>query len=209
MAKTFAESHGAGLSLAPVPVELPLHGAEPLRFALRVLRESDDIAALSWARAYATRMGIASAGEDEPIYSKALMAARLARACLTEDSDAKTQTPFFASADAILDAEALAGDRLAYVYELYEIHRDLVSPMAKTIGVHKLLDLAKEMVESKGPGPFVALRPGLRWIFVRTLAATLMTFWTSKSPPGGSEGSTAGESPTTSTSASSAGEGVH
>lgn len=203
---TFANSHGASLVMAPAPVEIPLHDAEPLRLALRVLRESEDIAALAWARGYTKRLGIEAAGDDEPVYSKALMAARLARACVTEGSEGSegsesgSRAPYFESADAVLDSEALAGDRLAYLYELYEIHRDLVSPMAKTIGVEKLLELAKEMVDAKDPRPFVGLRPGLRWIFTRTLAATLLTFWTSKSPAGGFSAGVASASPETSPS---------
>lgn len=176
------------------PAELPLHGKAPLQIALRALRPSEQIAALAWARAHARKHGVDKPDDDEPIYARALMAAVLARACVRPDSDPAAPAPVFTDADEILDHADFTEDHLAYLYELYEVWRDEVSPMAKTVGADKVLAHARECVEARDASPFVRLRPGLRWILHRSMAAALLTFATSTSPAGGGSPSTASSS---------------
>lgn len=177
-----------------------MYGAESLRLCLRLVRPSEDVDALSWASAFAKGKGIENPNEDEPIYSKALMAARLLRACVTLDSDPKLPTRLFDSEEEIMTSDALGDDRIAYLYELYEIFRDEVSPLEKTIDAARAMKLAEEVWGSRSPAPFVRLRPGLRWIFARTWAGMLVMQQQTKSPNGGGFESTEPASPPTSES---------
>lgn len=191
MPSPFAEATARRRAPGLHHVELPMYGDdEPLKLCLRIVRPSEDVEALSWARAFAKGKGIEDPTEDEPIYSKALMAARLRRACVKPGSDPKAPTPLFDSEEEIMSSDHLGDDRVAYLYELYEIWRDEVSPLEKVIDAAKAMKLAEEVWGSRTPAPFVRLRPGLRWICARTWAGMVVMQARMKSPNGGISAST-------------------
>lgn len=201
---TFAQSQASKGRLAVKAVELPMHKADPLKLGVRPLDVAEELSALAWARERAKADGVLEPKEDDPIYSRYLMAATLFRACVAGKVDAdgalsfpeddRELVPFFASPQEILSAPQMGRDRLAYLYELHEIWQDEVSPTSLTLKPAEIMDKAREIAGSSTPGPFLGLRPGMRWIFTRSMALMLVDSPNFRLPSGGSTESDAAES---------------
>lgn len=157
---------------APIPIDVrPLNGLEQAE-------------TLAKARAFAESRGVKEPRDGEPIYDLGKQVYTLLLACLDHESPGDAPRPFFASADEIL--EGLDRDRRSYLYELQEMWEDECAPRPSSMESKDFLAWCMEVCSAPegDDGPFVRLRPVLRWSCVRTLAAIHVLSQTHKSESG-------------------------
>lgn len=210
MPATFAQRAVASGIRAIQPIAVAMQvGASPLVLGVRVIRPDEDLEALAYANGVAKAKNATAQAED-PVYSLALMVARVRRAsvALTDEAAALAATgvlkpyvsddapvPFFASEEEILGADDLCRDRIAYIAEQQEVWQEQVSPLKTKLSPVAVLEQAKLIAEAIDPGPFLGLRPGMRWIFARATAAMLLSSLQIRSQSG--TGTTSTERPST------------
>lgn len=118
--------------------------------------------------------------EDDPLYALGKSVYTLAVACVDPSSDPASPTPFFgepgdveSAAREILDSVNLGRDGITYLAEAHEIWQDLCNPQALRVSGQRLGEIIGEIAADPDYRRFLALRPGMRWILLRTTAALL------------------------------------
>lgn len=154
----------------PAPVDAAASG-EPRQCLLRPLNGVEEGMALERARADAVKGGVAKPSVGEPEYDLALMVHTIALGCV--DPDAPTELYFDGGADQI--RASFGREAIALLYAQHEHWQDECAPTIKKLdpaswiaGVNTLGGPDEEAARDF----FSSLRPGLQWIYVRSLALT-------------------------------------
>lgn len=157
---------------------------KPIPIDVRPLNGVEQAEVLAKARAFAEGKGVKDPKDGEPIYELGKQTYTLLLGCVDHDSPADKPAPFFASADEIL--AGLDRDRRSYLYELQESWEDQCAPRPSEMQAKDFMQWCMDVcAASEGDdGPFVRLRPVLRWSCVRTLAAIHVLSQTHKSESG-------------------------
>jgi hypothetical protein len=134
--------------------------------------------------------------EEDPLYALGKSAYTLALACVDPNSDPVNPTPFFGepgdvdgAAREILDSVNLGRDGITYLAEAHELWQDLCNPQALRITGQRMSEVIGQIAADPDFRSFLALRPGMRWLLLRTMAALLVNLQSSSSVSG--ESSTA------------------
>lgn len=162
-------------------IETPDGAAIPID--VRPLNGLEQADTLGKARAFAEARGVKEPRDGEPIYDLGKQVYTLLLACLDHDSPSDKPAPFFASADEVLELDR---DRRSYLYELQEMWEDECAPRPSAMESKDFLSWCMDVCAANegDDGPFVQLRPVLRWSCVRTLAAIHVLSQTHKSASG-------------------------
>ena len=163
---------------------------------LRVMTGLEIAQVLREARKTAKDAGVENPQQGDPIYDLAVAVHTLAVSCV--DPDAPTEPFFDGGPQQILESPHLGRDGIVYLHELQENWQELCSPQAHRIDVEELDAMLDELAGPEGWHFFVTLRPGMRWSFMRTMAALLVSYRTWKSTPGASGEQTSSETPSSS-----------
>lgn len=145
---------------------------EPVRVDVRVLLPDEEADVLARARAFVVSKGMTDAQEGHSAFELGRMVNTLHLACIDTDSPEDRPEPFFASANEILTSEILHRDNVAALYEQQQMWQDEVAKQPLEMSAD---DFEALMGACAGddPLPFVLLRPGKRWVFVRFMATLL------------------------------------
>lgn len=151
---------------------------------VRPLNGMEQADVLARARAFAEGKGVKEPRDGEPIYELGKQVHTLLLGCLDHDSPTDKPTPFFANAEEILDG--LDRDRRSYLYELQEAWEDQCAPRPSAMEAKDFMQWCMDVCAANegDDGPFVQLRPVLRWSCVRTLAAIHVLSQTHRSGSG-------------------------
>lgn len=157
-----------------------LNGAKDT-IAIRVLDGIEEALVISRAKAFAEAQG---AGAESDLVQIARAAHRIAIACL--DTEDHKRAYFDGGFEQIMASKQLGRDRILYLSELQELWQDQCSPSRLRLGEEEFNNRIIAIAQSEHPDPFVELRPGLRWSFVRTTAQLLLASRMPKSLSGAS-----------------------
>jgi hypothetical protein len=155
----------------------------------------------SKSREYATKHGGNPENPSDTLYNFATTAYTVAIACVDPDSNPKDPEPFFGNKGdpdsgvaELLASEHIGRDGIVYLHEQQELWQDLVSPQSLSMPPEQLWEAAREVATSKDAGPFLRLRPGMRWKLTQFLANH---WWSSQisSSPSSSGSSSSPETP--------------
>lgn len=162
-----AASPGQALPEAPVP-----------EVGLRVLTGTELRVIAEKARQFAKQTD--KVNEEDPLYQLGRSVYTLAVACVDPSSDPANPTPFFgelgdvdSAANEILDSAHLGRDGITYLVEAQELWQDLCNPQGLKVGGERMGELIAEIGADPDYRRFLALRPGMRWILLRTMAVLL------------------------------------
>ena len=164
-----------------------------VKVGLRVLLGDEYATILERAVAFATARGSKDPRPGDALYDYGEIIHRVALAAVDPDSDPKAPEPFFASVEEILTSPHLGRDGIMLLAEQQETWQDLCSPQALSLNPGEMLDLIGKAAAASTPDFFERLRPGMRWILLRTMAALLSNSQTDSLLPG-STTEAAGES---------------
>lgn len=160
--------------------------APAIKARVRALNGIEEEQALVAARKRAKNEGVDDPKPGEPLYDLALMVETVAIAYLDGDSPTDTRKPFFdTGSDAIRQWYGREG--IAMLYGLQQDYQDRVAPNFAKLSPFEfyqgILKLGEESEESSRFF-YSRLRPGLQWIFVRSLAVQQRNALMSKFSPG-------------------------
>ena len=108
------------------------------------------------------------------------MAETLARCTLDPDVAEPARVQFFDSAEQAM--HDLDRDRIGWLYETWQIVQEQASPTRAKMSPAEFYTMIDKVAREDDPRPFVSMRPGLRWIFTRTLADLWLNSQKDKSP---------------------------
>lgn len=165
-------------------VRLPL-GDDVVPVRLRVLASGELAQVLERTRADARARGVDEPRDGNPIYDLCEMEHTLAFACLDADAPEQSAVPFFSGVEEIRRSPELGRDRIAYLYEQWQVFQDEVSPSLRTMSPAELVGAMQKLaLEDDGDALafFGSLGPGLRWSCMRTLARLWLASLTPSSP---------------------------
>lgn len=167
-------------TLARTPVTLTF-GETRVMVDVRPLLVTEEIEALSLARAHARAKGLDQPKEGEPVYDLAVMAHVVTLAAIDHDSPADAPVPFFDSVDQAL---SLDRDRLHLLYESQTEWQQQCSPRQTTMTPEEYAGLVFALAGgSEGADPFFNRLPrALLVSCMRTMAAQLLSSPTPRSP---------------------------
>ncbi len=170
-------------------VEAPTEGV--VQVGLRPLTSGEQADIMTRARADAIARGVSDPKPGVPIYDLAEMEHTLLLACLDPDSPQDAPRPLFASIEEIRTDPDLGGDRIAYLFELFQQFQEECSPQRRHMSLEETM-AAMLLLGGEGEEEarrfFESLGPGLRWICMRTLGLLLRTSRTPSSPSGSPSG---------------------
>lgn len=142
---------------------------------VRVLLPFEEADVLERARAFAKTKGIEAPSESDPLYDFGLHIHRIAIACVDSESPESAPRPFFdGGIDQILKSQELTRDHIAYLYEQSIAWQDDCSPRLLKLSPEQFVD-ATGKTAGGDMLPFLQLRPGMQWIFTRTLAGLALS----------------------------------
>jgi hypothetical protein len=169
---------------------------KPAPFDVRPLNGIEGAEVLAKARAFAVERGVKEPKDGEPIYELGRQVHTLLLGTIDVDSPVDAPRPFFASADEVL---SLDRDRRSYMFELQESWEDQCAPRPDRMNVPDFTAWCMSVctADEGDDGPFVRLRPVLRWSCVRTLASIHILSQSHKYSPGSD---TESDSPTSTSS---------
>lgn len=179
----------------PIDVPPPIDAQatdEPRKCLLRPLNGTEEGLALVRAREDAIRAGVTKPAIGEPEYDLALQIHTIALGCV--DVDDPKALYFDGGAEQV--RESFGREAIALLYAVLDAWQDECAPTIKKLdpaawatGVTTLGGPSEEEARA-----FLSrLRPGLLWIYVRSMAVTLVSS-PSPSSPSGSSSETVGES---------------
>lgn len=166
-----------GASAPPARVEMPWPGREqPVAVLVRVIDTEERADAVAKGRAYAIGKGIDEPKDGDEVFALGVKAATLVTCCLDADAPAE---PFFASFD---EARKLDPDRIAFLYEHWELHQDSHAPQRGTMSPGEYVAKVLEVADVRDPKAWLSLRPAIAWSYTLFTADLLVSFWNHKSP---------------------------
>lgn len=166
-----------GAAAPPARVEMPWPGRdEPVPVLVRIIDTEERADAVAKGRAYAVSKGIDDPKDGDEVFALGVKAATLVTCCL--DADAPTE-PFFASVD---EARKLDPDRIAFLYEHWELHQDSHAPQRGTMSPGEYVAKVLEVADVRDPKALLSMRPALLWSYTLFTADLLASFWSHKSP---------------------------
>ena len=130
---------------------------------------------LAKARAFVISKKLPEADEGHSAFEYARAIFTLLVACVDPESREDAPEPFFDSAEQILHNERLHRDNLLALFESQQMWQDEVSKQPLTWSDEEF-DRLIGACEGDDAFPFVNLRPGKRWAFVRFLVSRLATY---------------------------------
>lgn len=155
---------------------------------LRVLtgEETGEVCEKAWA--WAKAKGATGPTEDDPIYSIAVKVYTCAIACVDPD---EPRALFFGdsleqAAENLRASELVGRDGIVYLAEQHESWQEICAPQIARMAPEQFMQKVGEVAASPDGSPFLELQPGLRVIFARTMACTLLDLLTRRSEPGSS-----------------------
>ena len=159
-------------------ISLPVPGGEDVSVAVQVLTGREFALITSRASEYATALGAKDPKPGVELYDLGVMVHTLLLGCVASDDHT---TPFFSSADEILDG--LDTDRIALLYEEQVSWQDECAPRPGRMGDGEFFATVLRFAGWKEgqPDPFPRLRPYLRLSFTHTLAAQYVTLLSQRS----------------------------
>lgn len=162
-----------------IALEMPEGGSA--RVDVRPLNGLEEADVLAKARAFAESKGVKAPRDGEPLYELGRQVFTLLLACL--DPDSAAPVPFFLSPEEVLELDR---DRRSYLYECQESWEDQCAPRPSVARDTDFVSWCMKVVtaDEGDDGPFVTLRPVLRWSYMRILASLHVTSLALKSPSG-------------------------
>lgn len=141
---------------------------------VRVLAPGEELAVLENAAKFAKARSADHVGDGDPIYDYGRWVHTIAVACVDPVSPKDAPAPFFDKGVAqILDSKRLTRAHIAYLFEHQRALQDAVSPYTDSLSQHELV-VAMHKIAGGDFGPFFAMRPETRWLFIRGLAVQLV-----------------------------------
>ncbi len=168
-------------TLARKTVTIEIDG-KPILIDVRPLTPFEHGQVLASARAEAKAAGVESPEDGEPIYDLSVEIHTLVIGLVDSDSSKSDPQPYFdKGASQIRGSKIFTRDAIAYLYTLWEQWNDDCSIQKAFIDEAALTRVIEEASVGNSL-PFFALRPGVRWISMRTLAARFIDLQKLKSP---------------------------
>jgi len=175
----------AGTEQYSAPREVELRNEIRVRVAYRPLSSAEDAEAETFGKSYAKGLGYPG---DADLEERGRLAKRVVLSFVDPDN---TSAPFFPmGAEAILKDRRIGAERIVYLNELQEHYEDQCVPSRLRLSDGEFHTQLRAIAGADSPDPFVDMRPGLRWIFVRTTARLLVDFLRLSSGSGGTSLST-------------------
>lgn len=168
-------------------IRVQASGEDVVQIDLRPLTSGEQRDILVRARADAKAGGVDDPRPGIPLYDLAEMEHTLLLCCVDPDSPEEAPRPLFSSIEEIRTDTLLGSDRVLYLYELFLLWQDQCSPQRRNLSLEETLAamaLIGGKEEEEARRFFESLGPGLRWIFMRSLALLQPTSPTDKSPSG-------------------------
>jgi hypothetical protein len=153
-------------------VEFPIATGEPVKVAVGVLLDGADEEIDRLSREHAKKLGVEDPKPGNSIYDRAADRFTLLLSCTDPESPDEAPVPFFASEEEI--REGLDRDRIAYLVTAQAVWQDQCSPRQLKLTTDEFISKVVEVATSPDDRPFYLMRPGLQWIFMRTLAGQCM-----------------------------------
>lgn len=154
------------------PVPLPLPTGETATVAVRALLDAEDDEIDVAAREYAKARGVEDPKPGNTVYERGHALHTLLLACSDPDSPDENPAPFFSSIEEI--RQGLDRDRIAYLLTAQQVWQDKCAPQQLQLSGDEFIAKVVEVATSEDERPFLRMRPGLQWIFMRTLAGQCM-----------------------------------
>ncbi len=154
-------------------VELPLANGETIRVAVRALLDDEDEEIDRLAREHAKRLGVEDPKPGNSLYDRAFARFTLLLSCSDPESPDEVPAPFFANEEEI--RLGLDRDRITYLFEAQQVWQDRCAPQQLQLSGDEFIAKVVEVATSEDERPFLRMRQGLRWIFMRTLSAQCMS----------------------------------
>jgi hypothetical protein len=164
------------------PVDLPLASGEVTNVAVRALLDDEDEEIDRLAREHAKKLGVEDPKPGNTLYDRAFARFTILLSYSDPESPDEAPVPFFSSEEEI--RLGLDRDRIAYLFEAQQIWQDRCAPQQLTLTGDEFVAKVVEVATSEDERPFLRMRPGLRWIFMRTTAAQCMSSLELKSHSG-------------------------
>lgn len=150
---------------------------------VRPLRPDEDARVLEGALAFAKARGASDAGRGEPLYELGMALHSLLHGCVETESPTNAPRPFFDSVEQILGSEDLTRDHVAYLFQHIEAWQVECAPRLVKLTPEQFADTVARAAGGD-IDPFVQLRPGAQWNFLRTLASLHLTSLERRLPSG-------------------------
>jgi len=147
---------------------------------LRVLNGDETVDVLERAREFAQARGSKDPKSGDPLYDFGEMVHRVVIAAVDPDSDPRNPEPFFASAEELLGSPHIGRDGIILLAEQQETWQDACSPQANNVTPGQLIEMIGRIATAETSDFFEQLRPGMRWICMRTLAALYLSSQTDR-----------------------------
>jgi hypothetical protein len=196
------DSTPAGAEATTPPGTLPGAFVVP-EIGIRAMTGLEQSMVFEHARRYSTKRGGNPDNPADALYNFAIAVYTVAIGCIDPDSNPSDPEPFFGNKgdpesglNEILSSAHIGRDGIVFLQEQQEMWQDLVSPQALQVAPEKLWGLASEVATSGDAGPFLRLRPGMRWKLLQFLASHWLNSQTTSSP----SSSDSASSPSTQTS---------
>lgn len=171
--------------------------AASVEVGLRVLTGEEAAEVYEKAAEFARARGSSDPKPGDPLYDFGEAIHRVALATVDPDSDPAHPSPFFASVDEMLSSPHVGRDGIIYLAEAQETWQDLCSPQLTKFSAGELFDQIGKAAAAGDESLrfFELLRPGARWILLRTLASLLLSSRQLKSQLGTHTSSTSESAP--------------
>lgn len=154
-------------------VEVPLPNGETMRVAVRALLDAEDDEIDVAAREYAKARDVDDPKPGNTVYDRGHALHTLLRSCSDPDSPDESPVPFFANVEEI--RAGLDRDRIQYLITAQQVWQDKCAPQQLQLSGDEFVAKVVEVATSEDERPFLRMRPGLQWIFMRTLAGQCMS----------------------------------
>lgn len=161
---------------------------------LRVLTVDEMVTVYEKAGEFARKHGVTEPNESNPIYNVGVSIYVSALACCDVDSDPKDPMPFFgkrgdieSAALELLSSPHIGRDGIAYLAEQQELWQDMANPRANRIPPQKHYETIVQLADSdvnRALKGFLALRPGMLFHLMRSMAVQLLSLLNQKSSSG-------------------------
>jgi hypothetical protein len=150
---------------------------------LRPLSPGELADALSKARARAIALGVVDPSDGNHIYDLAEMEYTLAMACVDHDSPADAPRPFFdGGVEQIRSSAELGRDRLAFLFEQFQLFQDECSPTIAKVSAAEFMGSIAMLAGDEGASFFWSMGPTLRASCTLFLARQWLTSPSPRSP---------------------------
>lgn len=138
-------------------------------FAIRPLTGNEEAEALAGARDFTKSKGSVDPKPGDPLFELGIAVHTIAIGCVDVDSPETARAPYFDGGAPQILGE-LAREEIAYLYERHAQWQDECSPTVSKLQGGELIAELIRQVEAEDDGPFVRLRPAVRWHLLRTTA---------------------------------------